>query len=116
VKSKPNKLLAFLNQFFGSSHSAQPTGPAVYSGKLSLDVDQCCLEALTFAVQTVIQLKALNSSQVRCVAYMVRQLGDQVPTETRQRMLIASRHVAKQIEDRQQQKLFAAAMASPSKN
>ena len=46
----------------------------------------------------------------------VNQLSSQVPKETRQLMLAASRYAAKQVENRQQEKLFAAAMASLSKN
>lgn len=116
MKNKPNKLLKFLGKLFEPSPPPQQSGPALYSATLAIDVDQCCLESFTFAVQTMIQTETLSPNQVRCLANMVGQFSNQVPADVRQLMLNASRYAAKQIEDRQQEKLFAAAMMSPSRN
>lgn len=91
-------------------------GPVVFCGKLTIEADQCCLEALAFVVQTAICAGVLDSRQQRCLSRMIEQIGAHIPLENRKLMAGGSRYAAKRFEDRMREKLFAAAMAAPSRN
>ena len=92
------------------------SGPVVFCGKLTIEADQCCLEALAFVVQAAICAGVLDPNQQCCLGGLIEQIGSLIPLENRKLMAGGSRYAARRLQERQQKKLFAAAISSPSTN
>ncbi len=117
-EQKPKGLLSYLHGLFSKQEPAvaPPSGPAMYCGKITLDVNQPTLEAMSVAIQTAIRAKVLDGIEERRLALVFEQLSQQLPRETIELMSAATRYACKQYKDRQLESLFIAAKNAPSQN